>query len=76
MGEIHKTLSDGLVQLHSIALLDEFSDNLTLVVLHNQNLLRTDHLLDHDDSKVGEDLGVFVLAQVVVGQKRRIWCTP
>lgn len=75
MGEVDKTFSDGLVQLHSVALLHEFSDNLTLVIFHNQDLLRTDHLLDHDHSKVGEDFGVFVLAQVVVGQKRRVWCT-
>lgn len=50
--QVDQTLSDCLVKLHCVALLHELSDNFTLVVLDNQDFLRTDHLLNHDNSEV------------------------
>jgi hypothetical protein len=58
--------------LYRVALLDEFSHDFTLVVFDNQNLLRTNHLLDHDDSQVGENLVVLVFSEGVVVEDRRV----
>lgn len=52
VGEIDETLADGLVELHGVAFLDELAHNLALVVLHDENLLRSYHLLDHDGPQV------------------------
>jgi hypothetical protein len=66
MGEENQTLSGRLVQLDGVALLDELADNLALVVLHDQDLLRPDHLLNHDCSQVGQDFSVLILTKWVV----------
>ncbi len=66
MREVHQALPGRLVQLNRIALLDEFPHDLTLVVLDDENLFGSNHLLDHDSSKVGEDVSILVLAKRVI----------
>jgi hypothetical protein len=75
MGKENKTFPRRLVQLNGVALLDEFSNDFALIVFDNQNLLRLDHLLNHDGSQVGQDFGVLVLAQLVVGKQARVACS-
>jgi hypothetical protein len=72
MCQVDQALSNRLVKLYRVTLLDEFSDDFTLVVLNNQDFLGTDHLLDHNDSKVREDLVVFVLSERVVIEHCRV----
>lgn len=73
MRQIYQNFATGLVQLNGVALLDEFAHNLAFVVLHDQHFLGPDHVLDHHLPKVGQDLGVLVLAERIVGEDTRIW---
>lgn len=75
MRKIDQSLPNRLIQLNGVGLLDEFSDNLSLVVLDDQNFFGTDHFLDHDNSQVGKDLVVLVLSKRVVHKKSRVRCT-
>ena len=63
--QVHEGLADGFVERDRVALLDELPNDLALVVLDDEHLLRPDHLLDHDDAEVGKDFGVLVLAKRV-----------
>lgn len=73
MSEVDEAFADRLVELDSVGFLYEFADNLTLVVLHDQHLLGSNHLLNHDDSQVRQHLVVNVLPEGVAGEQRRVW---
>ena len=72
MCEVNETLANGLVELDSVGFLDELADNLTLIVLDNEDFFGAHHLLDHDDTEVRKDLVVLVLAQRVVVEQSRV----
>lgn len=67
--QVDQRFPDRLVELDGVTFLDDLSDDLSFIVLDNQDFLRSDHLLDHDDSQVGQDLVVFVLSETVVHQE-------
>jgi hypothetical protein len=52
VGEVDQAFPDRLVQLDGIGLLDELTDDLALVVLHNEHFLRPDHLLNHHHPQI------------------------
>ena len=62
MREIYETFSARLVQLNCVALLDEFSDDFALLILHYQDFFRSHHFLYHDCSQVRKNFCVFMLA--------------
>lgn len=72
MGEVDQALSYRLVELDGVALLDEFPDDLTLIIFHDQDFFRTDHLFDHDCAQAGKNFFVLVLAKGVVGEGARV----
>lgn len=58
MGQKDKDLFHSLVKDDRVGLLHELPDDLTLVILDNEDLFRLDHLLDHDETEVGQDIDV------------------
>lgn len=72
MCKIDKAFSRRLVELNGVTFLHKLSDDFSLVVFDNQDLLRANHFFDHDGSQTRQHFLIFVLAQRIVGEGARV----